>query len=129
MGQALSPLNGEHLWAYSPFSSSLQWATTQGVAIGSDDACSVAFDATGHELWRSNRLKILGVGGGRVFAVDGTDMIAIKAANREPLWHASGHSSHVEADDDIVILGGNDYGTVFALDAATGRERWRSSRY
>jgi outer membrane protein assembly factor BamB len=141
-------VNGLRLVALDAATGSVRWSgSTEETKAGPDDRVDLAaagglisvidgdlyvFDAVGRRLQRRHRLNGAGaaaVAGGTVFAVDEDGLRAIRAGKVQWAFTASrwitGAPFALHGDTVYLSTGVGDTSALHAIDAATGKTRWR----
>lgn len=97
-----------------------------GVYVETEDGVVALDAATGAERWRT-KSTLLGLARGGLYLRDGETAVRVDAADGTSLWRRPDGASPVTAlfdgGDGLALLS-NDAGTTFALEPATGKERW-----
>jgi outer membrane protein assembly factor BamB len=135
---AIDPARGEKAWEFAAGDSVLAAPALDGgrVFFGSFDGSVYALDAsTGKLVWRRDtRGAVVStpvVSGDRV--VVGTrsyDLLGLDARSGKPVWTRYIWFSWVESSatlrDGVAYVGSSDAAAVYAFDARTGEQRWKT---
>lgn len=131
----LSLATGERRWTDQADGSYVQHTTSDGEAVyfgpGSDSDRFYAVDvASGEARWtadiESRTVRAPAVAGGTVYASTAASVATLSASDGAQTWESNPAERPVTSvcvGSDYLFVGGSG-GTVYALDRATGDERW-----
>jgi len=128
---ALSVDDGEELWSVD--GGYVSYPSDKGLIYTDFDEAEVGLldDATGDELWSVTSLDSYAVTEDAVYVLDGSELSRLAVVSGDEEWSVrtdfeSDDENYVSltANDDLVLLGGDD---AVAFDARDGAELWSES--